>query len=209
MRPSRGAVVPGEVHRKFAENGTLVTWPKLDSGLQTPAPAAVFVPHIFQNWQRGVSDSQFTGSRVTLKNVSVMMQLQMPKTIPTAQNFPYRLRITHGYCKQNTVVSIKSAVGAPEDLPNGIALNQPQPDADIPWLDSNAAFPPAFATVFQKIDDVNYLGLHETELSWPRDRFHILSDSTMTVTPETSIVGTGVADPDKVLFLLGNLLTFR
>eukprot|EP01050_Picozoa_sp_SAG11_P001476 SAG11_NODE_63_length_18904_cov_11.842914_11_plen_174_part_00 len=103
MRPSRGAVVPGEVHRKFAENGTLVTWPKLDSGLQTPAPAAVFVPHTFQNWQRGVSDSQFTGSRVTLKNVSVMMQLQMPKTIPTAQNFPYRLRITHGYCKQNLI----------------------------------------------------------------------------------------------------------
>eukprot|EP01050_Picozoa_sp_SAG11_P011796 SAG11_NODE_1275_length_5330_cov_2.437966_1_plen_94_part_00 len=30
--------------------------------------------------------------------------------------------------------------------------------------------------------------------------FHVLSDQTITVTPETSIVGAGVADPDKVLF---------
>eukprot|EP01050_Picozoa_sp_SAG11_P017407 SAG11_NODE_2509_length_3270_cov_4.938190_2_plen_244_part_00 len=151
MRPTYGSRTALEVHRKFAENGALVTWPKLDSGLQTPSLAAVYVPYTFQNWQRGVSDSQFTGSRVTLKNISTMMQLQMPKTIPTAQNFPYRFRITHGYCKQNTVVSIKSAVGAGEDLPGGIALNQPQPDADTPWLANNDPHPPAFSTVFQNI----------------------------------------------------------
>eukprot|EP01050_Picozoa_sp_SAG11_P023906 SAG11_NODE_4944_length_1714_cov_4.650155_3_plen_192_part_00 len=91
-------------------------------------------------------------------------------------------------------------MAAPEDLPNGIALNQRQPDVTIPLLAGNDALPPAFSTVLKNIDDINFRGLHETELSWPRDRFMILSDTFQTVSPETSTVGAGVADPDQVLF---------
>eukprot|EP01050_Picozoa_sp_SAG11_P025092 SAG11_NODE_5551_length_1527_cov_2.154062_2_plen_170_part_00 len=91
MRPSRGSVVPSEVRRKYAETDTLKTWTKKNAGSQTPSAAALMVPFTFQDWQRGTSDNRFTGSRVTLKNISLMMQLQFPKTIPTAQNVPYRI----------------------------------------------------------------------------------------------------------------------
>jgi hypothetical protein len=35
MRPSRGAVVPSDINRKFAENGTIVAWTATTTGTGT------------------------------------------------------------------------------------------------------------------------------------------------------------------------------
>eukprot|EP01050_Picozoa_sp_SAG11_P034817 SAG11_NODE_12459_length_702_cov_1.074627_1_plen_161_part_01 len=77
MRPRAGAVVPSEVKRQYSESQVQV-WPRRNAVGAEPARSLVYCPFSYQFWQRGLSDSQFSGSKVTLKNISCMMQLVPP-----------------------------------------------------------------------------------------------------------------------------------
>ena len=190
MRPALGKVVPTEIKRQYIESGNQV-WPQTAGAGTPPTRSPVYCPFSFQYWLRGLSDSQFTGSKVTLKNISVMMQIVPPVNVPIANNKPYRLRIVQGWCKQNAVVPMastgSSAILAAQ-YPNGMAVNQAPPVATT-LLRGNAL--PAnetahVQTLFQSQSDfVGIYGNHQNEASYPSNMYMILKDVTRTLAPST------------------------
>lgn len=213
-RPSYGSRPPLEVKRKYAENTAITSgvWPKKYADAVEPLASAVFVPHGYQLWTRGLADTQFSGSKVMLKNISCMMQMKFPSELPSTVNVPYRLRITQGWCKQNAFTGVSPSTASTEPLPNGIVLSEHAPDQDEPFFAGSAsamggavAKPIAMGTVLSVLDDVGYNGVHQTEIAYPKDRFLILSDKTMNIAPITSVAGTGAGAADKVIFKPLNL----
>lgn len=190
MRPSRGAVVPTEIKRQYIESASQV-WPQTTGAGTPPTRSPVYCPFSFQYWLRGLSDSQFTGSKVTLKNISVMMQIVPPVNVPVANNKPYRLRIVQGWCKQNAIAAMASTASSAllaSQYPNGMAVGQAPPIATT-LLRGNAV--PAnetahVQTLFQSQSDfVGIYGNHQNEASYPKNMYMILKDSTHTLTPST------------------------
>lgn len=199
-RPSRGLVTPNEVKRQYAESATQA-WPTGD-GLGAPSRSPIYVPFSYQFWNRGLADSNFTGSKVTLKNISVMMQLIPPVNVPTANNKPYRLRITQGWCKQHPQVDMAStaAVGLASQYPNGMATGQPAPVATT-LLRGGAALatePAHIQALFRAQSDfVGIYGNHQNEASYPKTMYMIISDTTQTWAPLTEVAGAAPATVDR------------
>lgn len=192
-RPNRGAIVPLSVHRQYVETsgaiagypGTVV-WPLQNPVLgNTPAAAACYVPLSYQEWQRGLADNEFSGSRVVLKNISVVMQMVAPEEVLLANAKPYRIRITQGWCKTNARVAMSSTVGGTRQLPNGMGVNQVRPNPADP-LPNGVTTTPIHTTVRLALDDtVGIFGTFQTEGSYPRSQFHIIKDEFLVMTPTT------------------------
>lgn len=195
-RPQHGRVVSNEVHRNYRETPR-VAWPRLAAMATAPSPAAIYVPHSYQFWSRGLSDRDFTGSKVTLKNISVMIQMSAPQTVLTTMNIPYRLRVTAGWCKQSARVKVYPTTDAAisGQYPNGMAINENQPSLTAPIPPNDGNFPAVLETVRNAIDDsVQISGVHQNEAAYPRNNFFIISDSVTNWAPTTSVDVTNPAN---------------
>jgi len=201
MRPRIGAIVPTEVKRQYVESSNQ-TWPTGSSGPGAPSRSPVYCPFSYQFWQRGLSDSQFSGSKLTLKNISVMMQIVPPVNVPVANNKPYRFRIVQGWCKQNPTVSMSPTDSSPilaASYPNGMAVSQISP-LSVALLRGGATLstePEHIKTLLRAQSDfVGIYGNHQNECSYPKNMYMVLSDQTvnMAARAETPAVApaTGV-----------------
>lgn len=190
MRPRMGAVVPSEVKRQYVES-SVQTWPVGSAGPGLPARSPVYCPFSYQFWQRGLSDSQFSGSKLTLKNISVMMQLVPPVNVPTDHNKPYRFRIVQGWCKQNPTAGMSSTASSPilaASYPNGMAVNQVAP-VSATLLRGGATLsnePLHVQTLLRAQSDfVGIYGNHQNEASYTKNMYMVLSDRTVHMSPQT------------------------
>lgn len=189
MRPRVGAVVPSEIHRAYRESN-VNAWPRAQAMATAPSPAAVFVPNSYQSWKRGLADGSFTGSKVTLKNISLMVQMNAPATVLTTMNTPYRLRVTAGWCKNDARVKIYPTTNAAilDEYPNGMALNQVQPSMTSPIPATDGSFSLCSEVVKDTIDDnVQINGVHQNEASYPRAQFQVISDQVINWAPTTAV----------------------
>ncbi len=189
MRPRIGAIVPSEVKRQYVES-TVQTWPTGAAGPGVPSRSPVYCPFSYQFWQRGLSDSQFSGSKLTLKNIFVMMQLVPPVNVLTANNKPYRFRIVQGWCKQNPSVSMGSTASSPilaASYPNGMAIAQVAPVASTLLRGgASLATEPVHINTFLRAqsDFVGIYGNHQNEASYPSNMYMVLSDQTINMAPQ-------------------------
>ncbi len=194
MRPRMGAIVPTEVKKTYVESAQQV-WPQGVGAGTPPSRSPVYCPFTYQFWNRGISNSQFTGDKITLKNISVMLQLVPPVNIPTANNKPYRLRITQGWCKQNPSVDMQPTTANPvlsSAYPHGMAMGQiaPVPQSLLRGGANVATEPPHIATLLKaQADFVGFNGGHQNEASFPKTMYMILSDTTTTLAPLTETAG--------------------
>lgn len=191
MRPTFGSVRPFEVKRLYVEGGHQA-WPQKSAVDVNPARSPVYVPYAFQSWQRGIGDNRFTGSKVTLKNISVMCQINAPKTQETVRNIPYRIRFVAGWCKQTPLVQMSdtSSVALGGDFPNGMGINVQVPSTVNLIYGPQTPLPPHIQMLMLKLSDtVGVNGSHQNEASFPQSQFQIISDQIIRMAPETEVPG--------------------
>eukprot|EP01050_Picozoa_sp_SAG11_P015317 SAG11_NODE_1973_length_3979_cov_5.654897_4_plen_251_part_00 len=192
MRPQSGRVVPQEVHRAYRESST-INWPKYQDMATAPSPAAIFVPNSYQSWSRGLADGDFTDSKVTLRNISLMVQMNAPQTVLSTMNTPHRLRVTAGWCKQNATVKMYQTTNPAilGQFPNGMAINQTAPSVTQPIPSVDGSYPVSLETVKDTIDDqVQILGVHQKPFHVKLLQYFILFFTSVFV-----LTGTCKVDP--------------
>lgn len=193
-KPRMGAIVPSEVKKTYVESAQQV-WPQGPGAGTPPSRSPVYCPFTFQFWLRGLSNSQFTGDKITLKNISVMMQLVPPVNVPTANNKPYRFRITQGWCKQNARADMSATTANPilaASYPHGMAMSQVAPIANsLLRGGANIATEPAHvATLLRaQADFVGMNAAHQNEAAFTKNMYMVLSDQTVTIAPLTETAG--------------------
>lgn len=210
-RPARGSYVPQEVKRRYAETNhvplapglpTVAPWPLVNPidplNPLKPSAHATYVPITYQLWQRGLSDAQFTGSRVRLKNISVMMQFTPTKNVIDGDNVPYRFRITHGWCKSNARIAMQSTAAVSETpFPNGMGAIEVRPDTANPV--TNAGTGPAnhVAVRLAIADTVGINGGYQTEATFPKSQFRVIRDQIVVASPLTESAGALLGTMDR------------